>query len=426
MALPPWTVELIRRGLTDVARKAGDGQTLEKIRSQATEILSDLPETAARGIESVMRTAESGKKSVERWARKHTALSVPVLNATGVLQNPIGSGVPISPFAVELGQELLVGDAITGDSMEHRLSRRFARVLPSSSLSIAIANSFPAALTSLPFLLPSHQLVVHRKHAVRLPNGLPLPDACGLFAPVVQEVGSVDSINPTDFDGLNRYCAIMADVGSQPVQLLDQSNQEAMQAIVLPVGTVLKTSDDSIPSAESVLAAGANFVLLPGDGVCGGPACGIIIGQKDEIERMKSSAAWRALKASDAVVAMVLATMEVAGESENQIPVRGLLNANIENLQGRAERMATRLGGNDAIAEVTVGQNDARLTTDSRWTFPSRQLRLKHQSMSAEAWQQSLADCVPAVLTVVDGENLVIDLRWIAAADDNRLAEALG
>ncbi len=42
MALPPWTVELIRRGLTDVARKAGDGETLEKIKSQATEMLSDL------------------------------------------------------------------------------------------------------------------------------------------------------------------------------------------------------------------------------------------------------------------------------------------------------------------------------------------------------------------------------------------------
>ncbi len=426
MALPPWTIELIRRGLTDVARKAGDGETLEKIKSQATEILSDLPETAARGLESVMRTAESGKKSVERWARKHTALSVPVLNATGVLQNPIGSGVPISRFAVELGQELLAGDAITGDSMEHRLSRRFARALPSNNLSIAVASSFPAALTALPFLLPGHQLVVHRNHAVRLPNGLPLPDACGLFAPVVQEVGSVDSINPSDFDGLNRYCAIMADVGSQPVQLLDQSNNEAMQAIVLPVGTLSKTPTDSIPSAESALASGADFVLLPGDGVCGGPACGIIVGHRDEIERMKSSAAWRALKASDAVVAMVLATMEVASESDDQIPVRGLLNANIENLHSRADRMATRLAGSDSIAESKVGQQDAKLTDEGRWKLPSRQVRLKHQSMSSQAWQQSLSDGVPAVLAAVEGDYLDIDLRWIAAADDNRLAEALG
>lgn len=425
MALPPWTVELIRRGLTDVARKAGDGETLEKIKSQASEILSDLPETAARGIESVIRTAESGKKSVERWARKHTALSVPILNATGVLQNPIGSGVPVSQLAAELGQELLAGDAIGGASLDQRLARRFSRVLPSGDYSIAVANSFPAALTALPFLLPGHQLVVHRNHAVRLPDGLPLPDACGLFAPVIQEVGSVDAIKQSDFEGLESFCAIMADIGSQPVELLDLDRKEALQAVVLPVATFAQSSIEHIPSAESMLGAGVDFVVLPGDGVCGGPACGIIVGRKNEIERMKSSAAWRALSANDSITAMVLATLEIASESENQIPVRALLNTNIENLQGRAERMATRLGGSDSISESTLIDRDAKLTPDGRWSFPSRQLRLKHQSLTASDWQRSLSEGIPAVLTVVEEDCLFVDFQWIAASDDNKLAEVL-
>ena len=54
MALPPWTVELLRRGITDVARKASEPQTLAKIKSQATEILQELPESAARGIDAMM------------------------------------------------------------------------------------------------------------------------------------------------------------------------------------------------------------------------------------------------------------------------------------------------------------------------------------------------------------------------------------
>jgi L-seryl-tRNA(Ser) seleniumtransferase len=415
----------LRGGLPPAPPTGGHGETLEKIKSQATEIFGDLPETAARGLESVMRTAESGKRSVERWARKHTALSVPVLNATGVLQNPAGSGVPISQLAAELGQELSAGDSITGNSLEQRLDRRFSRVLPTGDLSIAVATSFPAALTSLPFLLPEHQLAVHRHHAVRLPNGLPLPDACGLFAPVIQEVGSVDSISVSDFDGLDRYCAIISDAGSDPVELLDQKLSGAMQAIVLPVATVGQSSIEQIPSAESMLAAGANFVVLAGDGVCGGPACGIIVGQSAEIDRLKSSAAWRALAASDSVTAMVLATLEVASESEDQIPIRALLNTNIENLRGRAERMATRLGGSDSIADVTITEHDAKLTNDGRWSFLSRQLRIKHQSMSAESWQKSLTESVPAVLTAADDECLSVDLRWIAAADDNRLAETL-
>ena len=123
---------------------------------------------------------------------------------------------------------------------------------------------------------------------------------------------------------------------------------------------------------------------------------------------------------------MVLATLEIAKESEEQIPVRALLNANIENLQGRAERMATRMGGSDSIAETTVIDREAKLTPDGRWSFPSRQLRLKHQSLSAREWQQSLFGSVPAVVTTIEEEDrLCVDFRWIAAADDNRLAEVL-
>jgi L-seryl-tRNA(Ser) seleniumtransferase len=425
MALPPWTVELIRRGLTDVARKAGDVESLGKLRSQASEILGELPETAARGIESVIRSAESSKKSVQRWARKHTALSVPVLNATGVLLHPQGSGVPIAPLAAELGHELLLGDGIRGAALEHRLTRRFARVLPSGDHSLAVANSFSAALTALPFLLPKHQLVVHRHHAVRLPGGLPLPDACGLFAPVIHDVGSVDRIDPQDFDGLENFCVIMADVGSQPISLLDSDRWQAIQTVVLPIATVRQSALDAIPSAESMLAAGAKFVILPGDGVCGGPQCGIIVGRQAEIEQLKTSAAWRALRATDAVTAMLLATLEIGNAQADQIPINGLLNAGIDNLNSRLERMATRLGGSEAIAEISTSQSTANLTATGRWSFPSCQLRLKHQSLTAEAWQKALLDGLPAVLTTVEQDRLCVDLRWIAAADDGRLAETL-
>jgi seryl-tRNA(Sec) selenium transferase len=149
------------------------------------------------------------------------------------------------------------------------------------------------------------------------------------------------------------------------------------------------------------------------------------VGQKVEIDRMKSSAAWRALEASDIVRAMLLATLEIANEDENQIPVRALLSTNIENLQGRTERMATRLGGSDTIAESSVIDRDAKLTVDGRWNFPSRQLRLKHQSLTAAAWQQSLSETVPTVLTAVEEDRLCVDFRWIAASDDNKLAEVL-
>lgn len=427
MAIPPWTIELLRRGLSDVARKASEPKTLERIKTQATEILQDLPESAARGIDAVMRSAEAGKKSVERWSRKHTALAIPLLNASGVLMNEEGSGVPLADQALEVGRELMVGDTIQGPAMEERLAKRLQRLLPvGGDYAIAITSSFPSALTALSLLVQQRQLVVHRRHAVRLPGGLPLPDAFGMLVPVIQEVGSVGEINNSDFDGLDRFCVIMADGGQQEVELLDLAGRDALQAVVLPVATLAATSQHQIPSAEAMLTAGADFVIMPGDGVCGGPACGILIGRAAEIRQIKESSPWAGLAARDAIQAMMVVTLETAASKSDQIPVRALLSTSEENIRGRAERLATRLSGSDTITSCQVTADDARLTTDGRWRFPSRQVRLRHQTMSAQDWALDLLEELPAVHANADGDDLVVDLRWIAAADDGKLVETLG
>ena len=427
MALPLWTIELLRRGLTDVARKAREPETLEKIKTQATEILHDLPQTAARGIDAVIRGAEAGKKSVQRWSRKHTALAIPMLNASGVLLNDFGSGAPLSDQAIEVGRELLAGDVICGPAMDERLSKRLQRLLPvGGEHAIAVTSNFPSALTAFSLLVGQRQLVVHRGHAVRLPNGLALPDAFGMLLPVIQEVGSVNRVDARDFDGLESFCAIIADGGDHAVELFDFNDRDAMQAVVLPVATLEASAHDQITSAESMLTAGADFVIMPGDGVCGGPPCGILIGREKEIERIKESTAWPALKASDAIQAMIAITLEAAASNSDQIPVRALLSTSEENLRGRAERLATRLSGSDTITSCQVTADDARLTADGRWRFPSRQVRLRHLSMSAEAWASDLREELPAVFASVDGDDVCVDLRWIAAANDGKLAETLG
>ena len=101
---------------------------------------------------------------------------------------------------------------------------------------------------------------------------------------------------------------------------------------------------------------------MPGDGLCGGPACGILVGRRQEVERIKESAAWPALAASHETQAMILVTLETATAGSEQVPVLAQLNTSQENLQSRAERMAIRLEGSDAVANCRVTTEAARLT----------------------------------------------------------------
>tara|TARA_R110002049_G_scaffold182485_3_gene350399 strand:+ start:12762 stop:14060 length:1299 start_codon:yes stop_codon:yes gene_type:complete len=426
MALPPWTIELLRRGLTDVARKAGDAETLDKLKQQATEILQDLPQTAARGIDAVMRSADAGKKSVQRWSRKHTAIAVPVLNASGTLQHLFGDGVPICDEAISAGVDIMRGDCVSGPAASERMLRRLQRNLPvGGDYSIAIANNFPAALTAFSMLVEHRSIVVHRSHAVRLPGGVPLPEAFGTLLPVVQEVGGVEKATTDDFDGFESFCVVWADGGTYPVEILDFGDRDAIQAVVLPVATFTRTAHEEIPSVEAILTQGADVVMINGGGVCGGPECGLLVGRQEIIQAITDSPVWPALQANEATQTMMSVAIETAAASADNIPVLALLDTNEENLRARAERMATRLSGSDLIQHCHVAAEEARITANGRWRLPSRQVRLRHQSWSAEKWSEDLREEIPSVIARVDGEELVVDLRWIAAADDSKLAALL-
>jgi L-seryl-tRNA(Ser) seleniumtransferase len=427
MPLPPWTVELIRRGISDVARKASEPETLEKLKTQATEILQDLPETAARGLDAVMRKAEAGKESVQRWTRKQTAIAIPMVNASGVLMHADGTGVPLAQSAIDAGYELLRGDCVCDSGHESKLARKLASLLPGQDdYVVAVASSFPAALTAFSQLVQERPLVIHRSHAVRLPGGLPLPDAFGTLLPVIQEVGSIGDVVASDYDGFEKFCDIVADVGTSDLTLLDFGDRDAVQAVVLPVATLATSEGQDFPSAEAYLAKGADFVVMPGSGVCGGPDCGLLIGRRAAIETITSSPAWPALVASESTQAMLVVALELASSDAESIPVQALMATSVENLSSRAQRMATRLGGSDVVAECQVTTDDAKLTMNAKWAIPSRQLRLRHQTLSAEAWAEQLAGDVPAVIVGVENDQVVVDLRWVDTANDNQLAKSLG
>ena len=425
MALPPWTVELLRRGLGDVARRASEPETLQKLRTQASDLLNDLPQTAARSIDRVMHAAEMGKENVRRWSRKHTTLAVPLLNASGVLLTPFGSGVAVSEAALEAGYESLRGDVLTGDVIDGRIQRRLQRTLPEGDYDIAIASSFPAALSALSLIGSERDLVIHRSQAVRLAGGIPLPEAFGTLLPMVHEVGAVDRVERSDFDGLDSFCAILADGGQRPIEAHDLAAQDALQAAVLAVATLSKVKNTGVPSASEILSQGIDLVVMPGDGLAGGPECGLLIGRREMIQWITSSASWAALRASRPTQAMMCVALEAAMSPVDSQPIASLMTTSEENLRGRAERLATRISGTDTIASAKVAAEDAKITADGRWRLPSRQVVAKHRTKSAAEWAEELRNRIPSVLAKVEGESLSFDLRWLDPPGDSELAEAI-
>ena len=424
MRLPPWAIEALRQGAADVARKASDDATLAKLREQATELFRDLPDSASRGLDAVLKTAggaakevvDQGRDAFRGWSTPSAPITVPCLNATGTLLHPKGTGIGIAEPVLEAGIGLLRGDYAT--RTRPTINRALNEVLQRGGEGIEVTSNLHGALRAIAPLAGQNPIALHRSHAIRLPSGLPLPDA---FAPAaIRECGGVQSIEPSDFDAVKSGVIVLADDGTHEVTPFDFGDRDVTTVAILPVGTVHDRLE-GIPSAEVLLRNGIDLVILPAGPITGGTDCGLLVGREPVLETIRQDIGWSSFVASDAVAAITLAALN----QEEPSPVEKLLETSEENLRGRAERIATRMGAVETIETTRITDTSARLVDSTRWNYPSRQLRLRHRSHSADKWAKKLAEQETALFAAAEGDELVVDLRWLAPSADAEVGDAL-
>src|SRR4029078_2101226 len=108
-------------------------------------------------------------------------------------------------------------------------------------------------------------------------------------------------------------------------------------------------------SAPASIAAGVDLVILRGDGLVGGPSCGILLGSKEVIRRITAHplfAAWCIDPFRMAALTATLECYENPTTGIQQLPVWQCLTVSIDNLRNRAERMAPQLAQVDGIASA--------------------------------------------------------------------------
>lgn len=436
MRLPPWAIEAIRNGVADVARKASDAETITRVKEQAAELLRDLPENASRGIDAIVKTATEtargaigqGRESMLRWTERQTEIAVRCLNASGILCSRDGTGIPVSDHVLQVGCDILRGDCLDRD-LCGQLNRSLSRLLDIDGHCVAVANNLDAAIAAIGVLSGrgstgddhsgERKLVMHRSQAIRLPSGTPLPDA--FPGRTLTECGGVQTMDASDFDGIDHACVILADDGTHPIRTIDFKGRDVVTVAILPIGTINDTHK-TIPSAESLLKSGIDLVVLESGPLTGGTTAGILAGKRSLIESMQKDVRWKTYAAAEGIVAMTLASMTASDPS----PLAVLIDTIEDNLRSRAERMAIRLTADETIASCQITDRPARLVEGGRWEFASRQLNLRHKKLSAQHWADQLRKQNPAVIASVNGEDLVIDFRWMPAREDAILAETLG
>ncbi|MCE3555956.1 L-seryl-tRNA(Sec) selenium transferase [Pseudonocardia sp. RS11V-5] len=357
----------------------------------------------------------------------------PVLNATGVLLHTNLGRAPLSAAAREaLGVAAGTCD-VELDLTTGARGRRGAGVLDAllgavpGAAAAHVANNGAAALALVAATLAGgKEIVVSRGELVEIGDGFRIPDLLESTGARLREVGTTNRTHLADYArALGPETGFVLKVHPSNFTVSGFTSEvgpEELAGLGVPVvadiGSGLLTPHPLLPDepdAAGMLARGATLVTASGDKLLGGPQAGLVLGGAGEgaelVERVRRFPLARAMRVDKLTLAALEATLRGPGT-----PVRAALEAPVEDLRRRAERLAAQLGEvAEAVDSVsTVGGGGAPGVT-----LPSAAVALP------ERFAAALRAGDPAVLGRLEGGRCLLDLRALDPADDAALAAAV-
>jgi L-seryl-tRNA(Ser) seleniumtransferase len=183
-------------------------------------------------------------------------------------------------------------------------------------------------------------------------------------------------------------------------------------------------------SVRAALEAGFDLVIVRGDGFAGGPPCGVMLGSRELIGRVRAHAMFRAFQLDHYRAVAMTTTVECYGDGERSLeslPVWQLLTASVENLRNRAERIAPQLAQAEEVASAVAVETrspiSAALTADNG--FESFGIALTARDRSADELEKRFRALPFPVCGRVEGERLILDLRTVLPKQDRVLVETI-
>ncbi|MCC9642140.1 hypothetical protein LOC71_07630 [Rhodopirellula sp. JC740] len=445
MALPPWTVDLLRRGVSDLARQATDPETAQALKDQASKLVEELPRVAREKVDALLKQAET---SAAPWrdAWMGTANVRPpqsLINASGNLLHALGSGVAVDPSVLASAAPYLTGDCVI--PRDQRITQPTEKILSEAcgvELQAMVVSSFDIGLSLLGqmgrrgsrVLVPrcctqwdgseGSACLADHLHSTTRGTIREFGSASGATtADLLNVIGSSLASEPGG-EGRSRRCHTIVRLAKACCRIAPADRRElgVADVVVMPTARWMGIESGAMGNVVTELKQGADAVLLGGGVMTGTPALGVWVGRTEWMQSLLSDGRASLAEAPAAMSAMVNAAVALA--RDGGLPVDRLMAASEENLQDRAERLATQLNGVDGVTSTRITQEPARRFGGND-TLPSRQVLLTTNTTSPSVLAERLRSGDTCLLAEPSDDGIALDLRWITPDQQSRIAQRL-
>ena len=286
------------------------------------------------------------------------------VNGVGIVLHTALGRAPISESAQDALQEVVTNyctlqiDLETGKRGDrYKEVEDLLRKITGAEAALVVNNNAAATMAILNTLADGREVIVSRGELVEIGGSFRLPDVMKRSGARLVEVGTTNRTHLKDYkNAITPETALILKVHQSNYKIFGFTSEVPVSELAplahehralavddIGSGALVDLSRWGLPKEPTVqdsLAAGSDVVCFSGDKLLGGPQCGIIVGKRACIERIKNNQLTRALRCDKMTFAVLEATLRLfldEGKLLKHHPVLRLLTMSLEEIRSRCE-----------------------------------------------------------------------------------------
>jgi L-seryl-tRNA(Ser) seleniumtransferase len=399
-----------------------------------------------RTLEEIRAEIRAGRPA-EFWveARVERALSAlrknslrRVINATGVVLHTNLGRAPLPSFTPLAGFSNLEYDLATGrrGRRDQHAGALLERLLGRTGL--VVNNNAAAIFLVLNELASGGEVIVSRGELIEIGDGFRIPEIMTRSGAILREVGTTNRTRLDDYrEAITDRTRLILRVHPSNFRIQGFTARPELKELValgrerkIPVyedlgsGCLADLSEYGIeePLVVDSLHAGLDLVSFSGDKLLGGPQAGIIAGNRDLLMRLRRNPMFRALRVDKLIYQSLEVTLRhYLLERWEQIPVMRMISQPAGVIHKRAEELVRRVP--KLPAEVIPGSSVIGGGATPEQSIPTWLIALNAEN--ALDLERRLRQRHPPVITRIEENRVVLDLRTVAEEEEPELLVAL-
>ena len=279
--------------------------------------------------------------------------------------------------------------------------------------------------------------------AVEIGGGFRIPDVMRQSGAKLVEVGTTNCTYAADFErAVTPRTAALMRIHSSNFKLVGFTNEVAIEELVeisrkhdlmviddLGSGCFLDTTVYGLapePMVQHSIAAGVPLVCFSGDKLVGGPQAGIIVGEKQYIDKIKKHPLARAVRIDKTRLAALGTTLlhYLKGEATEKIPVWRMIAAGLDDIENRAKIWSNALGD---IARVIPGETMVGGGSLPGGSLPTHLVTIDGSGLkpSAKVIGEKLRKMEIPVIGRINEDILLLDPRTVLPEEDKTVLKSI-